>query len=223
MGVTGQRHRRCIGLLGGSFDPVHNGHVALGSYFAKLLVPDELRVIPAGRPWQKQGLQTAPEHRVEMARRAFRQLAIPVTIDEQEIRREGATYTIDTLRALRAGIGPEVSIAFLMGADQLQQLHTWKDWRALFDHAHLCAASRPGFALDAAHMAPEVAREFARRAATAEQIRGTPDGLAFLATNLSVDISATQIRAAFQGGGDPGPLIPPGVLDYIKQHHLYQS
>ena len=220
MGVTANR---CIAVLGGSFDPVHNGHVALAGYFAKLLAPDELRVIPAGQPWQKQGLQTPPEHRVEMARSAFRQLAVPVVIDEQEIRRGGTTYTIDTLHALRQELGPDTSIAFLMGADQLQQLQTWKDWQALFQYAHICAASRPGFRIDDAGMATEVAREFARRAATPEQIRGTPKGLAYVATNLAVDISATQIRAALARDADIASLIPAGVLDYIKQHHLYRN
>jgi nicotinate-nucleotide adenylyltransferase len=223
MGVTENTGKRCIAVLGGSFDPVHNGHVALASYFAKLLVPDELRVIPAGQPWQKQGLQTPPEHRAEMARRAFGQLAIPMVVDEQEIRRGGATYTIDTLRALRAELGPDISIAFLIGADQLQQLQTWKEWQSLFEQAHICAASRPGFSIDDTHMAPEVVREFARRAATPEQIRSTPGGLAYVATNLSVDISATQIRASLEQGSDVGSLIPPGVLDYIKQHNLYRN
>ncbi|RZI43684.1 nicotinate-nucleotide adenylyltransferase [Herbaspirillum sp. HC18] len=221
MGVTENRDKRCVALLGGSFDPVHNGHIALGGYFAKLLVPDELRVIPAGRPWQKQGLQTAPEHRAEMARRAFTPLAVPIVIDEQEIRREGATYTIDTLRTLREELGPETSIALLIGADQLQQLQTWKEWRALFNYANICAASRPGFDIGAAHVNEEVAREFARRAATPGQIRSTPHGLTYLATNLSVDISATQIRAGLEHRADVGALIPPTVLDYIKQHHLY--
>lgn len=220
MGVTASR---CIAVLGGSFDPVHNGHVALAGYFARLLVPDELRIIPAGQPWQKQGLQTAPEHRVEMARAAFGHLAVPVTIDEQEIRRTGATYSIDTLRALREELGPDVSISFLMGADQLQKLQTWKDWQALFELAHLCAASRPGYGIDDATIAPEVAREFARRAATPEQIRSTPKGLTYVASNLAVDISATQIRAALDQGADVASLIPAGVLDYIQQHHLYRN
>jgi nicotinate-nucleotide adenylyltransferase len=213
----------CIAVLGGSFDPVHNGHVALGSYFAKLLLPDELRVIPAGNPWQKQGLHATPAQRIEMLRLAFHQMAVAVSIDEQEIRRDAPTYTIDTLRALRAKLGPDTSIAFLIGADQLQQLHTWKDWQHLFNYAHLCAASRPGFAMDADHVQPEVAREFARRAATPEQLRTTPQGLAYMAGNLAIDVSATEIRAALQRGEQPAALIPSAVLDYIKQHHLYLS
>ena len=215
--------RRCIAVLGGSFDPVHNGHVALAGYFAKLLVPDELRILPAGSPWQKGKLRATPEQRAEMARRAFAQLPVPVCLDMQEIRRDGATYTIDTLRALRAEIGPDASIAFLIGADQLQQLHTWKEWRQLFDYAHLCAASRPGFALNAGQVDAETVREFARRAATPGQLRATPHGLTYLAENLAVDISATAIRAALARGELPDSLIPPAVLDYIKSHHLYET
>ena len=215
--------RRCIALLGGSFDPVHNGHVALGSYFAKLLFPDELRLLPAGNPWQKKGLLASPEQRIDMLRLAFDGLPVPVTIDRQEIERNAVTYTIDTLRQLRTDLGPQVSLVFLIGADQLLQLHTWKDWNRLFDYAHICAASRPGFVLDDAHIPGPVAQELARRAGTPEQIRNCTHGLAYVATNLAIDISATEIRAALQHGERPDSLIPPGVLDYIKQHHLYQN
>lgn len=215
--------RRCIALLGGSFDPPHNGHVALARYFATLLAPDELRVIPAGQPWQKQNLQTPAVHRVAMARLAFAQLPVPVVIDEQEILRGGATYTIDTLRAVRAELGPDAAIAFLVGADQLQQLHTWKDWQQLFEYAHICAASRPGFAFDSAHLPPEIARECTRRAASAEQIRNSPHGLMFLADGLHVDLSATAIRAALARGEPAASSLPAAVLDYTQQHHLYED
>lgn len=213
---------RCIVVLGGSFDPVHHAHVAVGGYFARLLCPDELRIIPAGNPWQKSALRASPEDRVAMLRRAFDRQPVPVVIDEQEIKRTSATYTIDTLRALRAEFGPETSIAFVVGADQLQKLNTWKDWLQLFDLAHLCAASRPGFSLDAQHVPADVLRQFSRRAATPEQIRATPHGLTYLASNIAHDISATEIRDALQAGGRPDSLIPPRVLDYIKLHHLYR-
>jgi nicotinate-nucleotide adenylyltransferase len=213
---------RCIALLGGSFDPVHDGHVALGSYFVKLLFPDELRLIPAGNPWQKDGLQASADDRVAMLQLAFARQPVPVVIDRQEIERQGATYTIDTLRAIRTEVGPDASLVFLIGADQLQKLNTWKNWEQLFDYAHICAASRPGFALDAQHVPAEVAQQFARRAATPKQIHETPHGLTYLATNLAVDISATEIRAALQGGAQAASLIPGAVLDYLQQHHLYQ-
>ena len=214
---------RCIALLGGSFDPVHKGHVALADYFIALLQPDELRVIPAGNPWQKHGLQASGQDRMAMVRSAFSTQKVAVNIDQQEILRDSATYTIDTLRAVRKELGPDVSIVFLMGADQLQHLNTWQEWQQMFDYAHICAASRPGFAMDAAHVPADVAQEFARRAGSPEQIRNTAQGLAYLAPNLAVDISATAIRAALQRGEHPISLVPPGVLDYIEQHHLYKS
>lgn len=213
----------CIALLGGSFDPVHNGHVALADYFVALLKPVELRVIPAGNPWQKHGLQASGQDRIAMVRSAFSAQKVAVTIDPQEILRSSATYTIDTLRAIRQELGPHASIVFLMGADQLQHLDTWQEWQRMFDYAHICAASRPGFAMDAAHVPTVVAEEFSRRAGTPEQIRTTPQGLACLAPNLAVDISATAIRAALQRGERPISQLPLGVLDYIEQHHLYKS
>jgi nicotinate-nucleotide adenylyltransferase len=214
---------RCIALLGGSFDPIHNGHVALAEFFIKLLAPSELRVIPAGNPWQKNGLEASAEDRVEMVKRAFASQALPVFIDRQEIERNTATYTIDTLRALRAEVGPDASLVFLIGADQLQQLHTWQEWQHLFDYAHICAASRPGFAIDAAGIPETVAKEFSRRAGTPAQIHNTSQGSSYLASGLAVDISATEIRASLQRGDQLDLLIPATVLDYIKQHHLYQS
>lgn len=215
--------RRCIVLLGGSFDPVHNGHVALADYFVHLLQPDELRIIPAGNPWQKHGLQAPGDDRVEMVKRAFIAQDVPVNIDRQEIERANATYTIDTLRAVRAELGQDVSLVFLIGADQLLHLNTWQQWEQMFDYAHICAASRPGFAIDAGHVPQDVIQQFISRAATPEQIRATPHGMACLATDLEVDISATAIRAALQRGERPDALVPAGVLDYIEQHHLYRN
>jgi nicotinate-nucleotide adenylyltransferase len=213
----------CVVVLGGSFDPIHNGHVALATYFTDLLAPAALRVIPAGNPWQKNGLHAAADQRVAMIARAFAGQAYPVSIDQQEIHRHGASYSIDTLRNLRAEVGPLTSLAFVVGADQLQMLHTWREWRALFDCAHICVASRPGFTLDPAHMHADVAAEFTRRAGSAQQIRSTPQGLSFIGNGLAIDISATDIRAIINSGARPGALVPPTVLDYIQQHHLYQS
>jgi nicotinate-nucleotide adenylyltransferase len=213
----------CILLLGGSFDPVHSGHVGLAHYFSTLLQPDALRLIPAGQPWQKPQLATPALHRVAMLKQAFAHCALPVQIDEQEIARATPSYTIDTLRALRAELGPAVSLVLVVGADQLQNLHTWRSWQQLFDYANLCAATRPGFALDHGAMAPEVAQELKRRAASAAQIRATPCGLVYVAGNLALDISATAIRHALQQGQTTAGVLPEAVLDYIQQHHLYQS
>lgn len=216
--------RRCIAVLGGSFDPVHDGHVALGKHFAALLPADELRILPAGNPWQKAPLHTDAAHRLAMISCAFDTAGLPVTIDQQEIKRHTATYTVDTLKNLREELGPDAAIAFLLGADQLQHLNTWHDWQRLFDYAHLCAAARPGFTLDASHIPSEVAAEFGKRlvAGRAGQIRKQAAGLTYLASDLAIDVSATAIRDALQHGDTPTGL-PPKVLHYIQTHQLYKS
>ncbi|MES2072833.1 MAG: nicotinate (nicotinamide) nucleotide adenylyltransferase [Pseudomonadota bacterium] len=220
----------CVLVLGGSFDPVHEGHVALATLFARLLHPDQLRIIPTGNPWQKSVLVASAEHRIQMLKLAFQDLeratAVPLVVDKQEIERAARqqfTYTIDTLRALRAEFGEQASIVFLIGADQLQNLHTWHHWQQLFELAHLCAASRPGFRLDTTLLPHTVAQEFVRRAGTPEQIRTTAFGLTCLASDLDVDISATQIRAELKQGGPTTSLVPAKVLDYIQQQHIYTN
>lgn len=214
---------QCVLLLGGSFDPVHNAHVALANYFIDLIKPDSLRIIPTGNPWQKNGLQASPQNRIAMLERAFADCSIPFAIDQQEILRDKPTYTVETLRAVRDELGPDVSLAFLIGADQLQHLDTWQHWRELFDHAHICAASRPGFAIDATHIPAAVAQEITQRTASPQRIRQTAAGLALLATDLSVDISSTAIRTALQQDKHSISQLPAGVLDYIEQHHLYRN
>jgi len=213
---------KCIALLGGSFDPVHLGHLALADTFTGLLQADQLRVIPA-RPWQKSHLQASDAQRLAMLRLAFAHSAVPVAIDTQELDRDGASYTVDTLRTLRAALGEAVSLVFLIGADQLQRLDTWRDWHALFELANLGVAARPGFSLADAALPPAVVQALAQRRASPEQLRATPCGLVHIAPSLAVDVSATEIRSALQQGNAANSLLPPVVLDYIQQHHLYKN
>ena len=214
---------RCIAILGGSFDPVHSGHVALARYFAELLQPDELRIMPAGNPWQKHGLQASSTQRLDMLQLAFKDVGVPIVFDQRELHDTKATVTIASLQSLRAELGNDVSLVFLMGADQLQHLDTWQQWQSLFDYANLCAAARPGFVLAGPAIPLAVSTEFARRAATPAQLRSTAHGRSFLAPDLAVDISATAIRSALHQGQDADLLVPPAVLDYIQQHHLYKN
>jgi len=212
----------CVALLGGSFDPVHHGHVALAELFAQLLQPDQLRIVPA-RPWQKGALEASDADRVAMLELAFRGAPFPAVIDLQEIERDRPTYTVETLRALRAELGPDASIVFVMGADQLQRLDTWHEWQALFGLAHFGVAARPGFELAHEALPPAVAAELERRLATPGHLRAAPSGLVCLAHTLAVDISATGVRDAIRAGTNANTLVPPLVLDYIQQHNLYKS
>jgi nicotinate-nucleotide adenylyltransferase len=213
----------CVALLGGSFDPVHAGHVALAELFAQLLQPDQLRIVPAGRPWQKSTLQASDAERVKMLELAFRKSRYPVTIDLQEVERNGATYTIDTLRNVRAEVGPQASIVFLMGADQLQKLDTWRDWLDLFEVANIAVAARPGYELATDKLPPAVAQQLAPRLSTPQEVRASAAGLVCMAHTLAVDISATAVREAIRHGNNANGLVAPVVLDYIQQHHLYKS
>jgi len=233
----------CLALLGGSFDPVHHGHVALAELFARTLHPDELRIMPAGQPWQKAGLQAGDAERIAMLELALGAGTFPsgvkVAIDTREIDRKTPTYTVETLRELRAELGPDASIVFVMGADQLQKLDTWRDWQSLFELTNFAVAARPGYSLDNAGLPPAVAAELARRESTPEQVRAGPAGRVCLAHTLAVDISATEVRAALKNGAKTdtvneahadakaatkaGACLAPQVLDYIQQHNLYKS
>ena len=213
----------CIVILGGSFDPVHNGHIALCEYFAKELRPDEIRLIPVGHPWQKERLLSDAEHRIEMLHRAFASQNFPIRIDRQEIDRVGPTYTIDTLRNLRAHFGIQASLVFLLGADQLKGFNTWKNWQHLFDYAHFCSVTRPGYSLRSFQLPKLVADAFISRSGSLEDIRNTPCGFTHLSNDLAIDVSATDIRAAVRHGETADLQVPPAVLDYIKQSHLYKD
>lgn len=210
---------QCIVLLGGSFDPVHNAHVALAELFIRLLQPTQLRLIPTGRSAQKAACHASPEQRIAMLSLAFAKLAKTTSlfIDTQEIKRAelGMTsYSVDTLTALRDEFGPSASLVMVMGADQLLQLQHWKNWRHLFNLAHIAVAARPGFTLDAADSV--VANEFKQRIGNIAQLTQQPCGYTYLSTELSIDISSTQIRQ-----GDYSSFLAPDVYHYIQQHHLY--
>ncbi len=216
-----------IGILGGSFDPVHTAHLAMADAFADALPLTEIRFLPAARPWQKHGLAATPEQRLAMLRIALehhRPVRARYVVDTRELAREGDTYTVDTLAELRHELGPDVSIAFLFGADQLVHLHTWRDWRALWDYAHLAAVSRPGF--DTAALAPDVAIEWSARLGDAAALAASPAGRSFLLPTLALDVSATGIRAALADAtrhDELDRLVPPAVLDYIRATPLYRS
>ncbi len=191
----------------------------------------ELVLLPAGQPWQKSDVSAA-EHRLAMTRAAAASLVLPgveVSVATDEIEHDGPTYTVETLHRWREREGPDVSLSLLIGADQFVRLDTWRDWRRLFDYAHVCAATRPGFELTT--IAPAVAAEVAARGASAEVLQATPSGHLLIDTTLAFDISATDIRTHLRerlqhhaGGKGPDSAaspVPAAVWDYILQHHLY--
>lgn len=206
-----------IGLYGGSFDPVHLGHLETARELLARFPFTELRLLPAALSPLKQGHADA-QHRLAML-----QLAVAdtprLTVDDRELRRPPPSYTIDTLRAVRAELGPTASLVFVLGHDSFLSLPRWRDWRALTDYAHLLVVTRPG------HDAPadgELAEWLAPRRS------GSPDMLEFRACGTVTfvatqpwPVSSTEIRQRLAAGEDVVTYLPQAVTDYLRRHHLY--
>jgi len=192
--------RRRVGLLGGSFDPVHRAHLALGQAALTELDLDELRWIPAGQPWQKASDITPAEHRVAMLR-----LAIPVddrhVLDTREIERAGPSYTIDTVLSLHAE-QPDTDWFLILGSDQFIRLPTWHRVKELLLLVTLAVAARPGSEL-----------------VDGSALAGAMD--LHCLTLPPMDVSSTAVRSARDAGKAWSNLVPTPVAQYIETHHLY--
>jgi len=212
-----------LGLFGGTFDPVHFGHLRLAQEMADLLGLAKVRLIPAGQPPHRDTPRTAPEHRLAMVRLAAADNPL-FEVDEREVLKPTPSYSVETLAGLRAELGPERSLVLLLGADAFLGLATWHRWEELFTLAHIAVAQRPGFAMEswATAMPLELRQEWEDRLTeTAADIRGAPAGRIIARETTRLDISATRIRLMAGGGGNPRYLLPDAVLDYIRSNHLY--
>jgi nicotinate-nucleotide adenylyltransferase len=192
---------RRVGLFGGSFDPVHAAHVALAEAALAELRLDQVRWIPAGQPWQKERAVTPAVHREAMLRLAIQHEARFV-LDRIELDRAGPSYTLDTVQALAAA-QPGTQWFLLIGQDQYQGLHTWRNWQTLLGLVVLAVANRPGPA----------------RQPHADVLR-FPHRMVPLPM---LDISSTDIRQRAAQGGDISELVPPEVARYIETHALYRA
>jgi len=212
-----------IGILGGTFDPIHFGHLRLAQEIGQALKLDEVRFIPSGTPPHR-SLPAAPA----AARLAMVRLAIAGNpmfgIDDREIGRAGPGYTVDTLTDLRREFGASRPLCLLLGADAFLDLVTWSRWHELFNFAHIVVAHRPGFPIDGWHlrMPQPLAKEYESRLMQQPlAVHLAPCGGIAVAPIAALDISATMIRDAVHAGTSPRYLLPDAVLDYIELHRLY--
>ena len=205
-----------LGLLGGTFDPVHIGHLALARTARAALHLNTLRLRPTGASWQQSGVVASPAQRLAML-----QLALAgepgLIADPREIERAGPSYTIDTLAELRAEVGPETALVLILGSDQLRNLATWRRWQELTDYAHLACTQREQVPLS--DLPAEVEALVSR--VGCETLPDAPAGSIVLFSMPPVPVSATALRAAFRRGERPAELVPPAVLDYIERQNLY--
>lgn len=212
--VPARRER--VGLLGGTFDPVHVGHLALARAAIDGLALDRVLLVPTGQPWQKPQLDTPAHHRLAMLR-----LAVGddprLEVDDLEIRRDTRTYTIDTLIELRQRLGPSPALVLLLGSDQLRNLSSWHRWRELLVHAHIAATQRERVPLSA--LPGDVDALVAEHGRDA--LPDAPAGAVVFFRMPAVPVSATAVRAQLAAGQRPVGVVLPAVLEYIETHRLY--
>ena len=210
-----------IGILGGTFDPIHLGHLRLAQEVADTLTLSEVRFIPGGTPPHRAAPQTAVAHRVAMVKLAIAGNPLFV-LDERETRRHGKSYTFDTLSELRAGLGAACPLVLMIGADAFLGFESWHRWQEIFTLAHIAVAHRPGSTLALAAMPLALAREFAqRRSADPHAVHHAPSGVIVEAPITALDISATQVRELVRARHSARYLLPPDVLMYIHDNHLF--
>ncbi len=223
-----------IGILGGTFDPPHLGHLKLAMHFAKALHLDELLLIPSGEPWQKDSGITPAEIRLQLTEaagvdlaRAFLYLKIPthIGVDRIEIDRAGPSYAIDTAKALRERFGPRVSLTWLMGVDSLLNLPTWNSWDQLLGFVNFAVASRPHHDLS-----KEIGTEIQallekHQCIDADTLEKSPFGRIYLDNSLLVDLSSTELRNQLKStsrGAIASEHIPSHALEIITNLGLYK-
>jgi len=212
-----------IGIFGGTFDPVHYGHLRLAEEMLELANLRQIRFIPTGIPPHRNAPQTSAQHRSAMVQLAIADQPAFV-LDDREVRCATPCYTVNTLRELRAELGATQPLCLLMGGDAFLQLHTWHEWEQLFELAHIVVGYRPGFTLEERiHSATEaLQRHYHARLCTAAILSQQPcGGVAELAIP-KLEISATDIRRRVAENRTIRYLLPNAVADYIHQHHLYQ-
>ena len=192
--------------MGGTFDPIHHGHLVAASEVANRFELDEVIFVPTGQPWQKVNKQVSPaEDRYLMT--VIATASNPrFTVSRVDIERGGPTYTIDTLHDLGAAY-PDAELYFITGADALANILTWQDWTELFELAKFVGVSRPGYELNTDHLE--------------EHLRDLPADAVTMVEIPALAISSSECRRRAADGRPVWYLVPDGVVQYISKRHLY--
>lgn len=210
---------RRIGVLGGTFDPVHIGHLRGALEVAESLSLDELRLTPSARPPHRGTPQVSAKDRLAMVECAVAGVA-PLVVDARELQRDKPSYTIDTLELMRAEMLAETQVFLLLGWDAFCGLPTWHRWEELLQHCHILVLQRP----DADSEPPDALRNLlaARSVSDPLALKGPSGQIAFV-WQTPLAVSATQIRQLLASGKSVRFLVPDAVLAYIDAHGLYRA
>lgn len=212
-----------LGLFGGTFDPIHYGHLRLAEEAIAHLGLGGVRWLPAGQPPHRGVPQVTAAQRLDMVRRATAGNS-RFCVDASEVEADAPSYTVHTLERLRRELGAQQQLVLLVGADAFAGLATWHRWRDIFTLAHVAVSHRPGFPVETTSLPHELATEFNdRRLPDASALKAAPAGgiVTFAMTQLA--ISATQIRKLLANDLSARYLLPDEVLDYIQTHSLYRN
>lgn len=211
---------KLIGILGGTFDPIHLGHIALAQSALEGLPLSEVLWLPSGSPGHRAPPAASARDRLAMLRLATE--GNPrYRIDAAELDLSEPTYTVHSLTRLRAQLGNAQPLVLLLGSDSFLSLPSWLRWRELFELAHIAVASRPGNLPSDGGPVPELSAEIARRSARPKQLSASAAGRIARFDMPPVDISASAVRAGLAAGQDMRDLLPAAVLAYIATQHLY--
>ncbi|MGI9283911.1 MAG: nicotinate-nucleotide adenylyltransferase [Pseudomonadales bacterium] len=215
-----QNTQQAVGIFGGSFDPIHFGHLRAALELAFTFDLADVRLIPNGQPPHRDAALANAEQRGEMLELALRN-AVPLSLDRCELDRSGPSYSIDTLQSLRAELAADTPLIMGVGADAFQQLASWRRGRELIEYAHIAVLTRPGspLASDADVELPFAADWVTDPTRLIEQ----PCGLVYKLEMTPLAISSTRIRQQIAAGWSPRYLVPESVCNYIEQHNLYAT
>lgn len=211
-----------LGVFGGTFDPVHLGHLRLAEEAAETLALACVRWLPAGQPPHREGPRVAAADRLAMVRLATADNP-RFEVDAAEVHADQPSYTVLTLQRLRRELGPARPLVLLLGTDAFSALPTWHRWSELLQLAHIGVAHRAGAPPHVDDLPPELVREFVQRHSDDPAVlRATPAGRVVVFAMTPLDISATRIRDLLAARRSPRYLVPPVVLDYIEANGLYR-
>jgi nicotinate-nucleotide adenylyltransferase len=211
--------RSGLAIMGGTFDPVHNGHLRTAVEVLDRYRYSELKLIPCFQPVHKGQPGVTPLQRLEMAKLAVSSHP-RLSVDPREIDREGPSYSVDTLRDIRAEIGPDRPLIMVLGMDSFLSLPTWQEWRELVQYAHLLVVSRPGWEPDLISELNAFCENY--RASASHELQCAPSGLVWFETLTPLGISSSMIRNLARKNESIAYLLPEPVQKYIEQHKLYR-
>lgn len=208
-----------IAMLGGTFDPIHAGHLRSAVELREFLGLDQLRFVPCHVPPHRAAPIASPQQRLRMLELALADEP-GLSIDTRELQRDQPSYSIDTLMALRAELGADTALSLIVGMDAFAQLHTWQRWQQLLDYAHIIVIARPGSQLPQTGAVADLLR--ARRA-DSPVLKQQPCGRIVSIELTPLPISATAIRELICTGHSPRYLLPDAVWHYIREQQLYRA